>query len=96
MINSAWVNIETIELGGTTNQFTSLKNAFENAWQAGENYRMFESSTGAGAEGGLIMFKHSSSYVSYGIMFNKYKGVLMVKRDTDGTWWVKEILGIAV
>ena len=96
MTNLAWVNIETIEVGGTTNQFTSLKNVFENAWTVGEDYRLFESSSGAGAEGGLIMFKHSSSAVSYGIMFNKYKGVLMVKRDTNGTWWVKEILGMTV
>lgn len=66
--------------------------AFESDFKSAADYSMVTPYTAVGGEGGAIMFKHTSSALSYGIFFNKRTGAKIIKRNTDGTWYYRDIL----
>ena len=74
--------------------YDDVVSAFETQFQAGSNYNVVTIQTGGGVEGGGIMFRHKTSKKSYGIVFSEYKGLgaKIVKRDSDGTWYYRDIL----
>ena len=92
--NSKWENLESISLSGSNEAYVVVKDFFESEFNKSANFSLITGGTSNGAEAGFAMFKHTSSFTCYGIMFNKYKGVLCIKRETNGTWFVKEVLSV--
>ena len=82
---NTWVTL--ISVIGTT-----VVNVFESQFQERADYNIVTLSTNRDLEGGGFMFKHTASQLSYGIVFNKNIGVKIIKRNTDGTWYCRDIL----
>ena len=71
---------------------TAVVNMFESQFQEGADRTLVTLQTGADREGGGIIFKHTSIYLAYGIIFNDRAGAKIVKRKSDGTWYCRDIL----
>ena len=65
---------------------------FENKFKSGANENILTLDTMADSEGGCIIFKHTTSKISYGIFFSALVKAKIVKRDTDATWYYRDIL----
>ena len=71
---------------------TSVVNAFESQFKAGADRTLVTLQTASDREGGGIIFKHTSIYLAYGIIFNDHMGAKIARRNTDGTWYCRDIL----
>ena len=67
-------------------------NAFESQYQEGSTHTIIILQTYNGAESGAVIFKHTTSKVTYGIAFNNNIGAKIIKRNIDTTWYYRDIL----
>ena len=70
----------------------NMLDAFISQFNNGANYSLITLQTATGAEGGGIMFKHTQTAKSYGIIFSKNFNAKIIKRDENGTWYSRNIL----
>ena len=71
---------------------TPVVSVFENQFQAGTGRTLVTLQTDSDREGGGIIFKHTTQYFAYGIIFNDSMGAKIARRNPDGTWYCRDIL----
>lgn len=84
-----------MELGRTVSLSSSVEAVIESSFQAVADYTTFTGYTRLGEEGGWFGFRHNPNKTCYGIFFTGTigKGVLLLRRDTDGSWHAIKLWG---
>lgn len=84
-----------MELGRTVSLGSYVAAAIESSFQAVADYTTFTGYTRLGEEGGWFGFRHNPNKTCYGIFFTGTigRGVLLLRRDTDGSWHAIKLWG---
>ena len=84
-----------MELGRTVSLSSYVEAEIESSFQAVADYTTFTGCTRLGEEGGWFGFRNKPDKTCYGIFFTGTigRGVLLLRRDTDGSWHAIKLWG---